>query len=599
MIPDEAVAPVSDETKVATEFAVIKNDVIADVLARVVPLAAAATLFALIGLIATSRDQPARFVPAVLATVCLSMAWREIRRQALSRALQLCLLGVGGAVVFGMALNGGLRAPAWRLVYFVVVVTAWAYGRRGSTTMAIGASTLAAIVFVLERTGLLPAARPAPIAFEFVIALVSTWLVWIAASVPQVRFREALARALTRERQLAEEHARRLRAEDERGALEIQLRHAQKMQAIGTLAGGIAHDFNNILAAVSANLELARADAAAGQPQTESLEAIEQGVVRAIDLVQQILLFSHKDTTPHAVTPLRAIVQEAAGLLRAAMPASIELVVDVSGDVPHVLADGTRLHQVIMNLGTNAWHAIAPAQGRVTIRAMEITTDGSTRFPAGLPAARYAVLSFEDDGRGMDAATRERIFEPFFTTKGIGKGSGLGLAVVHGIVSEHQGAISVESEPGRGAIFRIYLPAIAGPVPATVVAPRVEPARGRGQRIFYVDDEEALLRAGLRNLARWGYEATTFARPEDALAALRADPHAADLVITDHNMPGMSGTELATALIALRADLPIVLVSGHLDAVDHGQMHTLAKPYRAPELAALLERLLPRAQGPA
>ncbi len=577
----------------ATEFQVIKSTMTADVLARVVPMAFVATALAVIGLLFTSLDQPARFVPAVLSIAFLGLAWRQIRCQAYTRALALCLVGVGGAVVIGMFVNGGLRAPAWRLVYFIIVVTAWAYGRRGGTAMAVAAAALALAIFGLERVGLLPAAQPAPVVFELVMALLTTWLVWVAATVPQGRFREALARALRRERELAEEHGHRRRAEEERRTLELQLHHAQKMQAIGTLAGGIAHDFNNILAAVSANLELARADAASGQSQAESLAAIEQGIDRAIDLVQQILLFSSKEVAPHAATPLRAIVQEAASLLRAAMPAGIELSVVLTDDVPHVLADGTRLHQVLMNLGTNAWHAIAPAHGRVAIRAAATVADGSARFPVGLAPGPYAVVSVEDDGVGMDAAVRERIFEPFFTTKGVGKGTGLGLAVVHGIVSEHRGAIRVDSTPGRGSVFHIYLPATAAPV-APVAPPSAAPSRGRGQRIFYVDDEESLLRAGERNLARWGYAPTTFARPEDALAALRADPRAADLVITDHNMPGMSGIELATALTALRADLPIVLVSGHLDAVDHGALHCLAKPSRAAELAALLERLLPR-----
>ncbi|MCE9576799.1 MAG: response regulator [Deltaproteobacteria bacterium] len=580
-----------DRLTAAAEIRGIENAVIADVLTRVVPIGVLAAAGAVVLVAATSLDQPLRFVPPGFALGMLMVAWLATHRARYDRALAVCLVALAGATVFGLTLNGGIDAPAWKLIYFVIVVSAWTYGRRGSVIATALATALAITIAVLEHQDVLPHAAHATIAFTLVISLLTAWLVWFASSVPQRHFRSALTRALARERDLAAEQARRMKAENERLALEAQLRHAQKMQAIGTLAGGIAHDFNNILASVVANLELVRGDLDATHPAHESLHAIELGATRATELVRQILMFSHKEPSTMTVLPLRTVVQEAVGFLRAAMPAAIALDVVLADDVPHVLADPTRLHQVFMNLGTNAWHAIEPASGRVEIRVDTITTTTAGAVPPG----RYARITITDTGCGMDAATRDRIFEPFFTTKSKGKGAGLGLAVVHGILDEHGGAISVTSEPGHGTSFEVLLPAVAEPAEAAPPQPAREVPPGRGQRIFFIDDEVALLRAGARSLERLGYQATTFARPEDALALLRVDPRAADLVITDHSMPGMSGVALAAELTRLRPELPVVVISGHVDTVDPAAVpHRLAKPYRAHELADLLRTLLPQ-----
>ncbi len=578
------------ELSADVEIEVVEHAIIADVLARLLPIGLVAAVVAIGVVAATSLAQPLRFLPPGIALALQLIAWRELRRGQLGRALGACLIALAGAIGFGLALNGGLDAPIWKLVYFVIVVSAWTFGRRGSAAMTLVVSGLALTIIGLDALDVLPPAPPQAQAFKLAIALLTAWLVWFASSLPQQRFRQALTRALTHERELAAEQARRIRAEDERRELADQLHHAQKMQAIGTLAGGIAHDFNNILASVVANLELVRGDLGAAHPALESIDAIEQGATRATELVRQILMFSHKEPSARAVLPLAGVVPEATAFLRAAKPASIALAVEVAAS-PYVLADPTRLHQVIMNLGTNAWHAIAPGAGHVTIRVDAIDAPATATLPAG----RYARLIVTDDGHGMDAALRARIFEPFFTTKGLGKGSGLGLAVVHGIVAEHGGTIIVTSEPGRGSAFEVRLPAVDAPAePLALPAPAIA-APGHGQRIFLVDDEVALVRAGARGLERLGYHVTTFARAEDALDALRVDPRAADLVITDHGMPGMSGLTLAAELARLRPALPVVLISGQLDDGDPIQVpHRLAKPYRAHELAALLRTLLPQ-----
>jgi len=265
----------------------------------------------------------------------------------------------------------------------------------------------------------------------------------------------AVARDVTEQRQ----------AERERAALELQLRQSQKMEAVGTLAGGIAHDFNNIVGAILGNAELARQDVGAGHPALESITEINKAGRRARDLVQQILAFSRKQAFSRSVIALGTMVEEAVKLLQATLPAGVRLAAACAPDAPSVLADPTQIHQVLVNLCTNAWHAMAGRPGNIDIRLEEVAMDAAlAREHAGLRPDRYVRLTVSDTGKGMDAATKERIFEPFFTTKPVGMGTGLGLSVVHGIVQGHGGAITVESAPGTGTTFQLYFPA-AGPAP--------------------------------------------------------------------------------------------------------------------------------------
>ncbi len=384
----------------------------------------------------------------------------------------------------------------------------------------------------------------------------------------------------------------RVHAEQERSRLEDQLRQAQKMESLGTLAGGIAHDFNNLLAVILMNLELVRAEVGPG-PVAESLESIGMASARGHELVKQILAFSRKQPTRRSVSSVRALVQEAATLLRATIPAGIQIVLDVDRAVPNVLIDPTQIHQVLMNLATNAWLAIERPTGTITLRLDTATHDAP--LAAG-PGLRGCVrLRVSDDGVGMDASTQQRIFEPFFTTRGVGKGTGLGLAVAHGIVANHGGAIIVDSAQGQGTTFSVYLPVTTEEVAPVDDTP--EPLARAGGRVLLVDDEEQLVRVGAMLLERFGYEVTGFVRPDEALAAIRADPRRFDVIVTDRNMPGMGGLELARAVATLRPDLPVVLISGHSMYSDEelagaNVRQQLSKPFTSESLGRALASVM-------
>jgi PAS domain S-box-containing protein len=391
------------------------------------------------------------------------------------------------------------------------------------------------------------------------------------------------------------------RAEQKVREMEEQVRQAQKMEAIGLLAGGVAHDFNNILAAILGNAELALADTAEGHPARESLAEIKKASLRATSLVQQILAFSRHQPHERQVVDLGATLREAAGFLRATIPSIVELDFFVDPATPAVLADATQVYQVIANLCTNAWHALEGRAGHINVRLEPIELDAETAERVGrVQAGRFACLSVTDDGKGMDADTLARIFEPFFTTKAPGKGTGLGLSVVHGIMQSHAGAIEVKSQPGRGTAFRLYFPA------SSTVAPFAQKAaattrEARGERVLYVDDEEPLIFLAKRMLERLGYHITGCTRAQDAIDVFSKSPSQFDVVVTDMNMPGCSGLELATALLRERPDIPIVLCSGHVTdelreaARRIGVREVVYKPSTMEEFGEAIHRLAARA----
>ncbi len=366
-------------------------------------------------------------------------------------------------------------------------------------------------------------------------------------------------------------------AEFARAQLEFQLRESQKMEALGTLAGGVAHDFNNIVATIMGNAELARLDLAPGHAAQESLDEIRKASRRAKDLVQQILAFGRRQVLERQVIALAPVVEESVRLLRSTLPAGVSLSVHCAPEAPTVLADATQVEQVLLNLCTNAWQVI---QGQGLPGSIEIHLEAHSADKAAysgpeqrarggridLRPGRYARLTVLDNGPGMDDATRERIFEPFFTTKPVGEGTGLGLAVVHGIVREHEATIEVQSAPGQGARFRIYFPeAITPTAPVPAPPPAATAAHGGGKRILCVDDDESVVFLMLRLLERQGYRVSGYTDPREALAAVRADPGGFDLVVTDYNMPGMSGLDVARAVRAIRPDLPVAVASGFID----------------------------------
>lgn len=384
----------------------------------------------------------------------------------------------------------------------------------------------------------------------------------------------------------------------QRRRLEDQLRQVQKMEAIGQLAGGVAHDFNNILAAILGNVELALMDTPGEHPARESLHEIKNASARAKSLIQQILAFSRQQPQERRVMTLAPVVQEALGFLRATIPAVVTVVATTEPDMPPIMGDPTQIHQIIVNLFTNAWHAMDDQPGRIEISLHSMTLEeGHVSRMAGMRAGRYACLSVKDTGKGMDAATLERIFDPFFTTKDPGKGTGLGLSVVHGIVQAHDGWINVSSQLGRGSTFQVFFPVTATQEELKgETAPNLK--RGDGHHILYIDDETSLVALAKRMLERFGYRVSGFSDTGQAMKHFRENPSAFDLVITDLNMPGYSGLQMAAEFLRMRKDLPVVLCSGRVTedlkqrAFNAGIKDVLHKPNTSEELSETVHRLI-------
>jgi two-component system cell cycle sensor histidine kinase/response regulator CckA len=357
----------------------------------------------------------------------------------------------------------------------------------------------------------------------------------------------------------------RVQAEQERAKLVAQLNQAQRMQSLGTLAGGIAHDFNNILAAICGNVGLAlqepRLDAST---QTHLLE-IQKASHRAVDLVRQILTFSRHAPPKRETLDPREVVSEALNLLRATIPQTIAIETQFAAEAPRIEGDSTQLHQIVMNLCTNAAHSLQERGGVIQITVDSVRVDESSQSPGGLPEGEYLRLQVTDNGCGMNESTLKRAFDPFFTTRQPGQGTGLGLSVVHGIVQSHHGATEIRSRLNEGTTVIVYLPAAAGAIqkPATELV-----QRDRGGRVMYVDDEEALVFLIERALTKRGYKVSGFAEPLTALDAFRAHPDDFDVVVTDVSMPGMSGPDLAAELRKIRPRLPIIMTSGYIRPED-------------------------------
>jgi PAS domain S-box-containing protein len=389
--------------------------------------------------------------------------------------------------------------------------------------------------------------------------------------------------------------------------LQTQLRESQKMEALGTLAGGVAHDFNNIVAAIIGNVELALDDVPADSPARTSLMEIRKASRRARDLVQQILAFSRRQVLERQVIELAPVVEESVRLLRATLPAGVELSLHIGANVPRVLADATQIEQVLLNLCTNAWQAVrGVAQARVAVR---LEAHHSSPVAADAASAVWARLTVSDNGQGMSDETRARMFEPFFTTKPPGKGTGLGLAVVHGILRDHDAVMEVQSAPGEGSTFSICFPGVIGALspPATPLTHQGHLQRAaapRGAHILYVDDDEMIAFLMERLLQREGYRVTVFTHAAQALAAVREHTERFDLVITDYNMPGMSGLDFARAVRAVRPDSPVAITSGYISeelrvqAPAAGVSELIYKPNTVEELFAAVDRLARAVLGP-
>jgi len=352
----------------------------------------------------------------------------------------------------------------------------------------------------------------------------------------------------------------------DRKNLQDQLIHTQKMEAIGTLSGGIAHDFNNILSIIIGYTKLAQDKVPEGSQLWEDLREVYQAGNRARDLVKQILTFSLQAEQKRTPVKIHRVVTETLKLLRSSFPATIEIRTRLTTTAP-VLADFTHIEQVIMNLCTNAYHAMREQGGVLEVRLEELMLDDEAfAHQLDISLGPYLSLTVLDTGRGMDKAVRDRIFEPYFTTKRTGEGTGIGLTVVHGIVKSYGGAITVESEPGRGSIFQVLLPRLKGAVVEEEHKKVVLPPRGT-ERILFVDDEPALVNIGRRMLEGLGYEVVTSTSGIETLSTFRRQPENFDLVITDMTMPKMTGDRLAIELLGIRPGIPIILCTGFSERI--------------------------------
>lgn len=396
---------------------------------------------------------------------------------------------------------------------------------------------------------------------------------------------------------LQKEITERKMAEEERARIEGDLRHAQKLQAIGVLAGGMAHDFNNILTSIAGYTELAQDLVPKNSEAYNHLEQVVKASMRAGDLVRGLLMFSRKGANvPHLIC-VNAVVMEALELLRASIPSSVEFRQSIHPDCGCILADASLIHQVVMNLCTNAYQAMS-GTGRLEVTLGLIKAgEGPSDAHAGIPEGSYVKLTVSDTGPGIPPHMADRIFEPFFTTKATGQGTGLGLAVVHGIVTGYGGFIRFENRRPNGTAFFVYLPRVSADCPSQVQ--ELAPAPRGSERVLFVDDEEAVEKPVARMLQDLGYVVTSRTSSVEALNLFASVPHIFDLVITDYAMPHITGGQLIARLRQIRADIPIILTSGFNDEIvtseeskKLGVSEYIRKPFSGAVLAHAIRRTL-------
>jgi signal transduction histidine kinase/CheY-like chemotaxis protein len=391
------------------------------------------------------------------------------------------------------------------------------------------------------------------------------------------------------------------RYQDEKRQLEEAVQFNQRMESIGTLAGGIAHDFNNILCYMLAYADLVQAELPPGTTTHENLAEVITAIERAGELVSQILTFSRQVRQEKKPLRVALIVKEAAKLLKATLPKTIQVRKEIIDEDLYVLADPIQFHQILMNLCTNSFQAMQDHGGVLTIRLDE--TEGSPAQDPELPPGRYCRLTVIDTGIGMDEETRQRMFEPFFTTKPVGQGTGMGLAVVHGIVSACGGGFRVQTRAGVGTTIEVLLP-LAEPLAESAGEEADERVEGGTGTVLFVDDEPHICRATRGMLEALGYSVRTAGGGREALAVFAAAPEQIDGVITDIQMPEMSGLELLRHLQVIRPGIPVVLLTGYSEMMDGARARALGaaemmqKPFTRSQLAAALRRILHSAQGP-
>ena len=379
--------------------------------------------------------------------------------------------------------------------------------------------------------------------------------------------------------------------------MEAQLTQAQKMESVGTLAGGIAHDFNNILFPLIGHAEMLLEDIPEDGSIRDSLNQIYSSSLRARDLVQQILAFARQEKNELKLMKMQPIVKEAMKLIRSTIPATINITQNIQPNCGPVIADPTQIHQIVMNLTTNAYHAMEENGGELKVSLREIELGENDLFNPDMSPGLYACLSIADTGMGMNKNVMNRIFDPFFTTKEKGKGTGMGLSTVHGIVKLMNGDIQVQSEPGKGAEFQVYLP-VVGNISEKQGSQATEPIPGGCEKVLLVDDEETIIAMERQVLERLGYQVTSWTSSIEALEAFKAGPDKFDMVITDMSMPKMSGDKLAVELIKIRPDIPVLLCTGYSESMTEEKIKNigikglLLKPIVIKDLAKKIREVL-------
>ncbi len=390
--------------------------------------------------------------------------------------------------------------------------------------------------------------------------------------------------------------------EEEKHLLEEHLRYTKKMEAIGTLAGGIAHDFNNILAAIIGYTELASLNTSNSDSLKSDLDEILKASNRAKDLTKQILLFSRQTEQEQKPIKIEFIVKEVLKMMRASLPTTIEIRQNIKTGLAPILSDSTEIHRVLMNLCTNAAHAMQKKGGvlEVTLTDMEIDKKTAAQN-LDLNPGQYQILTISDTGHGMDSSVIERIFDPFFTTKKHGEGTGMGLAVTHGIVKSCGGAITVSSEVGKGTTFKVFFPAIESEI--TVESEHYKPVSHGKERILFVDDEAALVGAGRQLLESLGYKVIAKTNGIEALETFKEQPSNFDVVITDMIMPKMTGKDLSKEILAIRPDIPIIICTGFSEVISEkkakaiGIREFIMKPILRRDMANIIRRVLDNEKG--
>lgn len=387
-------------------------------------------------------------------------------------------------------------------------------------------------------------------------------------------------------------------AEEEKSRLQTQLRRSQKLETIGTLAGGIAHDFNNILTPIMGYTDMALATLTPTNPLYEDLERILKGANRARDLVDQILTFSRQIERERAPLSLHLIIYEALKLIRPAIPATIEIRQRIDPACPKILADATQMHQVIINLCTNSFHAMEERGGELIIELRPVSVDAATaESHPNLEEKEYVRLTISDTGTGMDESLLDRIFDPFFTTKPVNKGTGLGLSVVHGIVRSHDGAIVVNSQLKKGTTVHVYFPALTSETPTSDI-PAVHSIHKGTEKILLIDDEFAVAEMIKKLLERLGYDVTLCTNSVEALQLFREQAAQFHVVITDLTMPGIAGLSLAQQIHEIRAEIPIILITGYGEDVSedilpaYGIHEIIGKPFQLARLSTAIRSVL-------